>query len=93
MEIRLRPEQEAHLAAIAASTGRSTDEVVQEAIELWEQENARPLARFRKTLEAAEASLAEGKGRVITHRSMCELTDEVHRRGLAQLKTEQKPRR
>ena len=32
MEIRLPPDQEAHLAALAASTGRSADEVAREAI-------------------------------------------------------------
>jgi predicted DNA-binding protein len=38
MEVRLAPEQEARLAAVAASTGHSTDELVREAIELREQE-------------------------------------------------------
>jgi predicted DNA-binding protein len=93
MEIRLPPEQEAHLAAIAATTGRSTEELVQEALELWEQQNANMLAEFRKTLDAAEASLAEGKGRIITQQSMRDLADEVHRRGLARLEAEQKPPR
>jgi predicted DNA-binding protein len=41
MEIRLPPEKEAHLAALAASTGRSTDEPVQGAIEIPEEQNAR----------------------------------------------------
>ena len=45
MEIQLPPEQEAHLAAVAADTGRSTDELVQEAVALWEERrraNAKP---------------------------------------------------
>jgi glyoxylase-like metal-dependent hydrolase (beta-lactamase superfamily II) len=40
MEIRLLPDQEDHLAAVAASAGRSTAEVVQEAIALWEERQA-----------------------------------------------------
>jgi predicted transcriptional regulator len=40
MEIRLPPDLEAQLAAVAASAGRSTAEVVQEAIALWEERQA-----------------------------------------------------
>jgi predicted transcriptional regulator len=91
MEIRLSPDQEAHLAALATSAGRSPDEIVQEAVALWEErENARVLAQFRATLGTAEASLAHGKGRVITQESMRELANEVHQRGLARLAAEQK---
>ena len=82
MEIRLPPGQEAHLAALAASSGRSTEELVQEAVALWEErENARALAEFRASLDEAEASLAEGKGRVITQVSIRELAKDVKRRG------------
>ena len=91
MEIRLSPDQEARLAALAASAGRSADEIVQEAVALWEErENARVLAQVRATLDTAEASLAQGKGRVITQESMRELANEVHQRGLARLAAEQK---
>jgi hypothetical protein len=91
MEIRLPPDQEAHLAALAASVGRSADEIVQEAVALWEErENARALAEFRGSLDKAEASLAQGNGRVITQQSMRELAEEVHQRGLARLAAEQK---
>jgi len=90
MEIHLSPDQEAHLAALATSAGRSPDEIVQEAVALWEErENARVLAQFRATLDTAEASFARGKGRVITQESMRELANEVHRRGLARLAAEQ----
>jgi predicted transcriptional regulator len=40
MEIRLSPDQEAYLAAMAAITGRSTDELVREAVTLWEERQA-----------------------------------------------------
>jgi Arc/MetJ-type ribon-helix-helix transcriptional regulator len=92
MEIRLPPEQEAHLEAIAASTGRSTGELVQEAIELWEEENARALAEFRKTLDAAEASIGRGEGIPITRESMRELAEEVKRRGRERLAAPSEPR-
>jgi predicted transcriptional regulator len=36
MEIRLPPDQEARLAALAAKAGRSPGEVVQEALALWQ---------------------------------------------------------
>ncbi len=91
MEIRLSPDQEAHLAALATSAGRSPDEIVQEAVALWEErENARVHAQFRATLDTAEASLVQGKGRVITQESMRELANELHQRGLARLAAEQK---
>ena len=90
MEIRLPPEQEAHLAAIAASTGRSTDELVQEAIQLWEQEQARALAEFRKTLDDAEASIDRGEGIDITPESMRRLSKDVMERCRARLEAERK---
>jgi len=40
MEVRLPPEQEADLAALAESTGRSTEEVVREAVALWKDSQA-----------------------------------------------------
>jgi Arc/MetJ-type ribon-helix-helix transcriptional regulator len=92
MEIRLPPEQEAHLEAIAASTGRSTDELVQEAIELWEEENARALAEFCKTLDAAEASIGRGEGIPITRESMRELAEDVKQSGRERLAVPSEPR-
>ncbi|MGH7187564.1 MAG: hypothetical protein ACREF0_00065 [Acetobacteraceae bacterium] len=94
MEIHLPPDQEAHLTALATSAGRSAGEIVQEALALWEEhQNTRALAAFRDSLDEAEASLAQGKGRVITQQSMRELAEEVHQRGLARLASEQKPPR
>jgi predicted DNA-binding protein len=90
MEIRLPSEQEARLAAIAASTGRSTDELVQEAIELWEKEQARALAEFRKSLDDAESSIARGEGIDITPESMRRLSKDVIERCRARLEMERK---
>lgn len=94
MEIQLSPDQEAHLAALAADAGLSTGEIVREAVALWEErENARALVQFRASLDKAEASLAHGKGRMITQESMRGLTGDVHQRGLARLAAEQKTSR
>ena len=90
MEIRLPPEQEAHLTAIAASTGRSTDELVQEAIELWERDQARALAEFRKSLDEAEDSIARGEGIDITPEAMRQLSKDVMERCRARVEAERK---
>jgi len=90
MEIHLPPEQEAYLAAIAASTGRSTDELVQEAIQLWEQEQARALTDFRKSLDDAENSIDRGEGTDITPESMRQLSRDVIERCRARLEAERK---
>ena len=82
MEIHLPPDQEAHIAALAAGSGRSPDELVREAVALWEErENARSLAEFRASLDRAETSLAQGQGRVITQEGMRKLAEDVKRRG------------
>jgi hypothetical protein len=56
MEIHLPPEQEAHLAALAASAGRSTDDLVQEAFALWEEQQAERLTPRRPQHTPAEAA-------------------------------------
>ena len=90
MEIRLPPEQEAHLTAIAASTGRSTDELVQEAIELWEREPARALCRIRNSLDDAGDSIARGEGIDITPEAMRQLSKDVIERCRARVEAERK---
>ncbi len=55
MEIRLAPDQEAHLAALAARAGRSTAEVVQEALAEWEERQGGP-APTRPEHTSAEAA-------------------------------------
>ncbi len=53
MKIRLSPDQEARLAALAAGAGRSPDEVVQEALALWQ---AHQVQRQEGTHTPAEAA-------------------------------------
>jgi hypothetical protein len=60
MEIHLPPDQEAHLAALAASAGRSADEIVQEAVALWEERQAlHPTPRAKHTPAEAAARILE----------------------------------
>jgi hypothetical protein len=56
MEIRLAPDQEAHLAALAARAGRSTTEVVQEALAEWEERQGERTAPRRPQHSPAEAA-------------------------------------
>jgi predicted transcriptional regulator len=54
MEIRLPPDQEAHLAALAAKSGRSADEVVQEAIARFLDDEARFAEAVKRGVAAAD---------------------------------------
>jgi hypothetical protein len=67
MEIRFRPDQEAYLAALAAGSGRSTDEVVQEALALWVAHHAqRKAAEPEHTPAQAAARILElRKGNIL----------------------------
>ncbi|MBV9828862.1 MAG: ribbon-helix-helix protein, CopG family [Alphaproteobacteria bacterium] len=56
MGIHLTPDQEARIAALAASNGRSTGELVQEAVALWEDQKARRLVARPKRTPAEAAS-------------------------------------
>ena len=60
MEIRLPPEREARLAALAADSGLSADEVVAEALALWENQNAkRAQGQAKHTPAEAAARIRE----------------------------------
>jgi putative addiction module CopG family antidote len=85
MEVELTSDQRA-FARQAVETGRlrSEDEVVEEALALWEERERRRF-EFRATLDDARASLARGEGRVITPESMRELSAEVRERGRERL--------
>jgi predicted transcriptional regulator len=56
MEIRLAPDQEARLAALAARVGRSAADLVQQALTEWEERQAEREATTRPQHSPAEAA-------------------------------------
>jgi putative addiction module CopG family antidote len=88
MEIQLSSDQKA-FARRAVEAGRlpSEDDVVHEALALWEERERRRI-EFVATLEDARASLARGEGREITEESMRTLSVEIKERGRARLMAE-----
>jgi Arc/MetJ-type ribon-helix-helix transcriptional regulator len=88
MDVQLTSDQKA-FAQRAIESGRlhSEQDVVQEALALWE-ERERQRAEFLLTLDEARACLARGEGRIITQENMQQLASEVKERGRARLLTE-----
>ena len=85
MDVQLTPDQKA-FARRAIESGRlhNEEDVVQEALTLWE-ERERHRVEFLMTLDDARSSLARGEGRIITQESMRELANEIKERGRARL--------
>jgi putative addiction module CopG family antidote len=94
MEVHLTPDQEAFVRqGIAAGRFRSEADAIAEALLLWE-ERERNRAEILAAVDAAEASLARGEGRVFTtEESLREFTEDIKRRGLARLERERASRR
>jgi Arc/MetJ-type ribon-helix-helix transcriptional regulator len=88
MDVRFTPDQKA-FARRAVESGRlhNDEDVVQEALALWEDRERRR-AEFLMTLDDARASLARCEGRIITQDSMRQLAEEVKERGRARLMAE-----
>jgi predicted transcriptional regulator len=61
MQVHLTPEQQARLAEFAAREGRSVDELVQEAIALYFEDDARFVAAVMKGLASLD------RGEYVTH--------------------------
>jgi Arc/MetJ-type ribon-helix-helix transcriptional regulator len=92
MEVELTPDQKAFARhAIDAGRIHHEEDVVQEALALWERRE-RTRSEILAMVDSAEASLARGEGRVVTEQSMSELAGEVSRRGRARLAAEQSAR-
>lgn len=88
MEVDLTPDQNAFVRqAIEAGRLHRPEEAVREALSLWE-ERERRRAEILAAVDTAKASLAAGKGRVVTEDSMHRLADEVKQRGRARLAAE-----
>ena len=93
MEIRPTTDQQAFIRdAIASGRLENAEDAGKEAMALWE-ERERRRAEILAAVGKAKASIAQGKGRVITQESMRELANEVHQRGLARLAAEQQTSR
>jgi Arc/MetJ-type ribon-helix-helix transcriptional regulator len=92
MNIDLTADQKAFVQDAIAS-GRVHDEVeaIHQALALWERRE-RARAQILAGVDAAEASIARGQGRVITRDSMQDLAGEVKQRGRARLAAEQAPK-
>ena len=89
MQVQLTSDQKAFVRqAIQSGRLRHEEDAVKEALSLWE-ERERTRAEILASVDAAEASLARGEGRVITQESVRDLANEVKRRGRARLAAEQ----
>jgi putative addiction module CopG family antidote len=89
MEVDLTPDQSAFVQqAIEAGRLHRPEEAVREALSLWE-ERERRRAEILAAVGRARASLAAGRGRIISEDSMRQLAEEVKQRGLARLAAEQ----
>jgi Arc/MetJ-type ribon-helix-helix transcriptional regulator len=91
MEVQLTADQKAFVQQ-AIETGRihRAEDAVLQALSLWE-ERERTRAEILASVDAAEASLARGEGRIITEESMHQLAEDVKTRGRARLAAEQSP--
>jgi len=92
MEVQLTADQQAFVQQ-AIETGRihRAEDAVQQALSLWE-ERERTRAEILASVDAAEASLVRGEGRIITQESMRELAEQVKLRGRARLAEQAKDR-
>jgi Arc/MetJ-type ribon-helix-helix transcriptional regulator len=85
MEVVLTRDQEAFVR-MGIESGRfiRPEDAIREALSLWE-ERERARVEILAAVDAAEASLARGEGRVMTEQSMRELAAEVKQRGRMRL--------
>jgi putative addiction module CopG family antidote len=93
MEVRLTPDQESFVRqAIESGRLQRPEDAVEEALRLWEARE-RTRTEILAAVDAAEASLARGEGRVIaTKQAARQLASEVKRRGRARLTIERRSR-
>lgn len=85
MEVHLTPDQKAFIRqAIESGRFARAEDAIEEALALWE-ERERKRAEILVAVDAAEASLARGEGRLLTQESAQALADKVKQRGRARL--------
>lgn len=89
MDVQLTEDQKSFARdGIAAGRFEREEDVLREALALWEARERRR-AELMASLDEAEASVARGEGIVITPESMQQLADAVKARGRARLLREQ----
>lgn len=85
MRFDLSPDQEAFIRqAIKDGRVASTEDAVQEALQLWERRERRR-GEILAAVDEAEASLSRGEGIQLNGESTRDLAEEVKRRGRIQL--------
>ena len=88
MNVELTPDQRAFVQkAIESGRFSREGEAVAEALALWEERERRRL-EILAMLDEADASLARGEGREITHQSMKAVAEEVKQRGRRRITAE-----
>ncbi len=89
MEVQLTADQKAFARqAVESGRYRREEDALQEALSLWERQERRR-AEILAAVDQAEASLARDDGRrVTTEQEATQLADEIKRRGLSRLATE-----
>jgi hypothetical protein len=90
MEVQFTPDQQALVSeAIASGRLHRPEEVMQEALTLWEERERRRL-EILAAVELSHASLSRGEGRTVaTPEESARLVDDIVRRGMARLAAEQ----
>ena len=85
MRVNLSPDQEAFVRqAIKDGRVASTEDAVQEALQLWERRERRR-GEILAAVDEAEASLSRDQGMVLTEASTRNLAEDVKRRGRVRL--------
>lgn len=89
MDVQLTQDQQAFVReAIESGRLQRPEDAVQEALLLWEERERRRL-EILSAVDKAEASLASGKGRMLSSPGdVRQLADDVKRRGMARLTSE-----
>jgi Arc/MetJ-type ribon-helix-helix transcriptional regulator len=89
MELHLTPDQQAMIReGIESGRLQRAEDAFEQAMSLWE-ERERRRAEIMLAVNASEASLASGKGRIISSREQAtELAEAIRRRGADRLATE-----
>jgi putative addiction module CopG family antidote len=88
MRVDLSPDQEAFIRqAIKDGRVSSTEDAVQEALQLWEKRE-RQRSEILTAVDKAEVSLSRGQAMVMTKESTRNLAEDVMRRGRVRLESD-----